>query len=125
MRFDLTGYSAKQQRALLDLLILAMYTDGHLSVWEEAWLQELMTGMGFQEESARQHEFDEAVARTSPSTKHIVQARDQALKLADLFIQRDQQKQVYDAVQWIMGSDGHVSTWETMLLSELRMKFRL
>jgi hypothetical protein len=125
MRFDLTHYSTAQQLALLDLLILAMYTDGHLSVWEEAWLQELMAGMGFQEEATRQREFDEAVARTRPSTKNIVQARDHALKLADFFTQRDQQKKVYDTVQWIMGSDGHVSTWETMLLSELRMKFRV
>lgn len=102
-----------------------MYTDGHLSVWEEAWLQELMTSMGFLEESDRQREFDEAVARTRPSTKHSVQARDHALRLADFFTQRDQQKQVYEAVQWIMGSDGHVCTRETMLLSELRIKFRL
>lgn len=125
MRFDLTNYSAAQQRALLDLLILAMYADGHLSVWEEAWLQELMASMGFREESVRQREFDDAVARTRPSSKDIAQAKDHALKLADHFTRRDQQAKVFDAVQWIMQSDGHVSTWETLLLSELRVKFGL
>jgi hypothetical protein len=125
MHFDLTNYPAEQQRALLDLLILATYTDGHLSAWEEAWLQELMTSMGYQEESVRQREFDAAVARTLPSTKHIVSAKDHALRLAGFFRERDRQKAVYETVQWIMRSDGHVSTWETMLLSELRMKFRL
>ncbi len=125
MDFDLTGYTPAQQRALLDLLILVMYADGHLSVWEEVWLQELMTHMGFQEESVRQRKFDDAVARIGPSAKHIVNARDHALRLAALFTQRDQQMKVYDTVQWIMGSDGHISTWETMLLSDLRLQFQL
>ena len=31
MDIDLNGFSAAQQRALFDLLILAMYADGHLS----------------------------------------------------------------------------------------------
>jgi hypothetical protein len=125
MNFDLTGYSAAQKSALLDLLILVMYVDGHLSVWEEAWLQELMTRMGFHDESARQREFDAAVARIRPSVKHIEQATRHALELAKAFTKRDQQKDVYEAVQWIMGSDGHVSTWESMLLSELRLNFQL
>lgn len=125
MDFDLTGYTSEQQRALLDLLILAMYADGHLSVWEEVWLQELMAHMGFQNESLRQREFEDAVARIRPSAKHIMFAKDHALKLAESFTQSDQQMKVYDAVQWIMGSDGHVSTWETMLLSELRLKFQI
>lgn len=125
MNFDLTGYSVAQQRALLDLLILAMYADGNLSVWEEAWLQELMAHMGFEEESARQREFDAAVARIRPAITNIEQARDHALLLADAFTERSQQQKVYAAVQWTIGSDGHVSTWETMLLSELRSKFRL
>ena len=123
MQFDLTGYSAAQQQALLELLVLAMYVDGHLSMWEEAWLQELMTQMGFQEEAARQREFEAAVTRIRPSVKHIQTAKDHALGLVTAFTQRDQQRKVYAAIEWVMGSDGHVSTWESMLLFELRLKF--
>jgi hypothetical protein len=36
MDIDLTGFSALQQRALFNLLILAMYADGHLTTFEDA-----------------------------------------------------------------------------------------
>lgn len=39
MDIDLAGFSAAQQRALFDLLILAMYADGHLSSFEDGQLQ--------------------------------------------------------------------------------------
>ena len=48
-----------------------------------------------------------------------------AIQLARQFTTRSQHKQVYQAVQEIMTSDQHVSTWESTLLSELRLKFRL
>jgi hypothetical protein len=35
MDIDLTGFSASQQQALFDLLILAMYADGHLTTIED------------------------------------------------------------------------------------------
>jgi hypothetical protein len=47
------------------------------------------------------------------------------LLLADTFTSRSQQKQVYAAVQQIMTSDTHVSSWENTLLSELGLKFRM
>lgn len=125
MNFNLNGYTTAQQRCLLDLLILAMYADSHLSLWEEAWLQDLMAQMGHQQETLRQREFDAAVSRIRHSLDSVHTAKDHAMLLAKAFKCRDQQKQVYDAVQWVMGSDGHISTWERFLLSELRIKFRL
>ena len=44
--------------------------------------------------------------------------------LAGAFTDRSQQKQVLAAVEQIMTSDNNLSTWETTLLSELRLKFR-
>jgi hypothetical protein len=35
MDIDLTGFSASQKWALFDLLILAMYADGHLTTVED------------------------------------------------------------------------------------------
>jgi hypothetical protein len=125
MQFDLTKYTADQKRALLDLFVLVMYADGHLSVGEEAWLQEFMTQMGFQEETARQQGFDAAVMRIGPGIKDLSHARELALELASVFTARDQQKQIYEAIQWIMGRDGHVCTWENSLLTELRSQFQL
>ncbi len=125
MGIDLTGFSTAQQRVLFDLLILAMYADGHLTTFEDEQLQKLLAGMGLTEESDRQREFDAAVTRIRPALQNIQKAREQALLLAEAFTVRSQQKRVFEAVEQIMTFDQHVSTWESTLLMELRMKFRL
>jgi len=105
MDINLTGFSAAQQRAFLDLLILAMYADGHLTTYEDEQLQSLLAGMGFTEELARQREFDAAVTRIRPMLKDIETAKAHALLLADAFTVRSQQAQVWDAVFKIISSD--------------------
>ena len=125
MNIDLTGFSAAQQQALFDLLILAMYADGHLTTFEDVQLQQLLASMGFTEESDRQREFDAAVTRIRPALQNIYKAKEQALLLAGAFATRTIQKQVYDAVEQIMTFDRHVSTWESTLLMELRLRFKL
>jgi len=125
MDIGLTGFSAAQQRALLELLVLAMYADGHLTTIEDEQLQKLLTAFGHTEEFDRQREFDAAVTRMRPFAQSIQKAKEQALLLADAFTTRSQQKQVYGAVQQIMTSDQHVSSWESTLLSELGLKFRM
>ena len=125
MDIDLASFSATQKQALFDLLILAMYADGHLSSFEDEQLQKLLAGMGFVEEIDRQREFDAAVTRIRPALQSIYKAKELALGLADEFTLRPQQKQVYAAVEQIMTFDNNISTWENTLLMELRMKFRL
>ena len=125
MGIDLTDFSALQQHALFDLLILAMYADGHLTTFEDEQLQTLLASMGFAEEMDRQREFDQAVTRMRPSVQSIYKAKCQAILLADAFTDRTQQKRVLAAVEQMMTADNHVSTWENRLLMELRMKFRL
>jgi nicotinamide mononucleotide adenylyltransferase len=125
MDLDLTDFSADQQRALFELLILAMYADGHLTTFEEEQLQQLLAAMGYTEESDRQREFDAAVTRIRPLIQSIHQAKEEALALAEAFTNRSQKKKVYDAVLQIMTADQHISTWESTLLMELRMKFRI
>ena len=125
MDIDLTGYTTSQQQALFELLVLAMYADGHLSTVEDDHLHKLLAAMGYAEESDRQREFDAAVTRVRPFVESIQKAKDHALALAGAFTVRRQQKQVYAAVQQIMTIDQHVSSWETTLLSELGLTFRM
>ncbi|HZL78937.1 MAG TPA: hypothetical protein VFC17_08790 [Candidatus Limnocylindrales bacterium] len=125
MDIALTDFSAAQQRALFDLLILAMYADGHLTTVEDELLQQLLAAMGYAEESDRQREFDAAVTRIRPCVQSIHKVKEQALLLAETFTVSSQQKHVFAAVEQIMTSDQHVSSLENTLLSELRMKFRL
>ena len=66
MEINLTGFSEAQRRALFDLLILAMYADGHLTTVADEQIEQLLVAMGFTEESDRQREFDAAVTRMRP-----------------------------------------------------------
>lgn len=125
MDIDLTGFSTTQKQALFELLILAMYADGHLSSVEDEHLQKLLASMGFVDDVDRQREFDAAVTRIRPGIQSIDKAKAQALLLADAFTDRSQQTRVLAAVQHIMSSDFNLSIWESTLLMELRMKFRL
>ena len=79
MDIDLTGFSATQKQALFDLLILAMYADGHLSSVEDEHLQKLLEAMGFVDEIDRQREFDAAVTRMPcrlmPNSRRYVASR--------------------------------------------------
>jgi len=125
MDIDLTDFSPAQQQALFDLLILSMYADGHLTTFEDEQLQKLLAAMGHADEADRHREFDAAVTRMRPSLQSLHQAKTQAIALADAFTQRPLQKRVFAAVEQIMTSDQHVSTWENTLLMELRLKFRL
>jgi hypothetical protein len=107
MDIDLTGFSAVQQPALFDLLILSMYADGHLTTFEDEQLQKLLATMGFVDEIDRQREFDAAVTRIRPIVQSIHQAKEHAIFLADAFIDRKQQKQVLAAAEQMMTSDNN------------------
>jgi hypothetical protein len=107
------------------MLVLAMYADGKLSSVEDELLQQVLTSIGYTDELDRQREYDADVTRIRPFVQSIEKAREQTILLAGAFTTRNQQKRVYEAVQQIMTADQHVSSWESTLLSELRLKFRL
>jgi len=125
MSAELTDFSASQQQALFELLILSAHADGHLTTVEDGQLRELLMEMGFAEKADREREFAAAVTRLHPAVETIWKAKQQALALANAFTARKQQKQVFAAVEQTMAADQHVSSWENALLMELRMKFRL
>ena len=125
MDMDLSDFSPPQQQALFELLILAMYADGHLTTAEDGQLQQLLMAMGHKDEVDRQREFDAAVTLIRPFLQSLHKAKELALALAGAFTGRGQQKQVFAAVEYLMTSDNHVTSWESTLLSELRLKFRL
>jgi hypothetical protein len=125
MEIDVADFTSAQKLALFDLLILAMYADGHLTTFEDEQLQRLLTAMGHPEENDRQREFDAAVTRIRPHLQSLQTAKEKAVTLAGMFSDRHQQRRVLTAVEHIMTFDQHISTWETTLLTELRLRFRM
>ena len=125
MKPDFTSFTEPQRRALLDLLCLARYIDGHLDAIEDARLEALLNAMGYDTEYDRQRELDAAVTRVRPHTQPPQSARTHAINLTKNFTEREQQRQVYAALESIVTSDAHITTGESQLLEELRGRFRL
>jgi hypothetical protein len=125
MDIDVSEFTPFQQRALLDLYILALEADGQLPPANDARLDSLFKAMGYPAEVERQREYEASVARMKPVAHPVQRARDQLVILAQAFTERSEHKKVYTAMQAIFAGDAHVSSVEHYLLSELRLRYRL
>jgi len=119
---DFAIFTPAQLEAFFELLVLTMYADGQLTVVDDEYLHRFLEGMGCKDP---QRALDEAVSKTRPFLNSVQAARDRMLELAAAFTTREQHLQVYKAVEAMVLSDGHITSWESTLLTELRMKFRV
>lgn len=125
MDIDVSEFTPFQQRALLDLFILALDADGQLPAANDARLNSLFEAMGYKTDVERQREYEASVARMKPHARPVQRARDQLIALSQAFTTRPQHKKVYAALQKVYAGDAHVSSVEIYLLSELRLRFRV
>jgi hypothetical protein len=122
---DLTDFTQPQQQALLDLLVLAMYADGHLTSAEDQSVQRVLTAMGFESEYDHQRQFDASVTRVRQHSQSAEAAEAHAVELARNFTTDAHRRRVYDLLDGLMGSDSRVSGEERRFLSVIGGIFRL
>ena len=80
---DLKTFTDAQRQALLDLAVLAMYADGHLSTAEHERVERLLTGMGLTSDYERAALYDASVSRVSRHSGTLEAVRAHARKLAE------------------------------------------
>lgn len=117
---NIENFSEPQQQALLDLVILAMYADGHLAKLEDGRVHLLLGSLGFTTKFERDQQYDAAVTRVSRHSLTAVAARGHAATLAALFTTREQRQRVQEILDEIVITDSHVSLEENNLLSVVR-----
>jgi hypothetical protein len=122
---DLGDFSPQQNKALLDLFVLAMYMDGNLARVEAARVSQLLGAMGLASDYDRDREFDAAVTRIRRQPQTAEAGRITAAKLAKNFTTRGQQQGVYDLLGELTALDGSVSPEESRLLATLKEAFKL
>ncbi len=122
---NLNDFTAPQRRAVLDLVILAMYADGRLTSVEDARVERLLTAMGYADAYDRQQQFDAAVTRVRKHAEKPDQARAHAAKLAATFTSREQRREIYKLLEEIVSSDAHITSEESQLLEVVRELFRV
>ena len=125
MDIDVSDFTPHQQRALLDLFVLALEADGQLPPANDPRFDSVFTSLGFNTDVDRQREFEAALARMKPNARPVQRARDQLIVLSQAFTTRPEHKRVYAAMQLLFKGDAHVSSVEHYLMSELRLRFRV
>jgi hypothetical protein len=122
---DLGGFTGPQCLALLDLLVLAMYADGHLALAEDARLKDLLSAMGWKTAHERNQQLDAAVTRVRQSSLTADTAAAHAARLAQSFTTQQQRRQVYDLLEDLMSRDRQVAPQENNFLSAVNKELGL
>ncbi len=117
---NLSQLKPAEKRALLDLVLLAMYADGHLASAENERIHRLLTALGHLTESQRAQEYDVAVSRLSRPTSTAEGFRARAVELASGLPTREQRRWVQATLDEMVTSDRHVSLAESELLAAIR-----
>jgi uncharacterized tellurite resistance protein B-like protein len=122
---EINRLTDQQRGALLDILILAMYADGHLDLGEDARLQRLLTAMGVETEYDRDRELDDSITRLREYSQNSRVARDRAVQLVQCFTDPEQRRGVYQLIEQQVNSDTKVVPAEHEFLSAIRQALHL
>lgn len=117
---NLIEFTELQRKALLDLVVLAMYADGHLAEAEDERVQRLLTAMGFTSEYDRASQYDAAVSRLARHSGTADAATRQVSALAQQFNTAEERRTIQEILRDIIASDDRVSPPESKFLTLVR-----
>ena len=102
----------EHKRAVLDLVVLGMYADGHLASVEDGRIQHLLGMLNLGSDLKREQEYDASVARVREHADSIEAAIEHGVELASLFQERAERLWVADALKDVLASDGLINERE-------------
>jgi hypothetical protein len=122
---EISRLNDSQRQALLDILILAMYADGHLDLGEDARLERLLVSMGVETEYDRDRVMDASITRLRMYSQNPQVARTHAVQLAQSFTDPEQCRGLYQLIEQQVNSDSSVVPAEHEFLSAMRRALKL
>ena len=120
---NITGFSQQEKEALVDLLILGMYSDGHLASAENVRIKKLTSELGLPTDYERQLFLDAAFNRARQRQTGAGSAREGISELAPLFASESHRKEACQALEELLGSDHQVTESEQNFLNSVRTVF--
>ena len=115
--------TADQRNALLDMLVVGMYSDAHLARTEDARIERLLGAMGFTAKFERDREFDAAVTRVRQHSDPVAANRAVSTQVAQSFPAHADRNEVIKALTELIASDSRVSVEETRFLETVKAAF--
>jgi hypothetical protein len=120
---DATGFAEPQRQALLDLLMLGMYADGHLASAEDVTLHQLLRRMGLESKYDQDRELDAAVTRVRQHLESPAAAEAYVKSLAQRFSSPELRRQAAEVLEQFLDSDERLTTVEHQFLATVRAAF--
>ena len=125
MNIDATGFTEPQGRALLDLLLLGMYTDGHLASAEDATLHQLLETMGAHTRHDQDQALDAAVTRIRQQLRSQESTLSYIAVLAQSFPGEALRQKALKVLEQFLVSDESLTPVENEFLAKARNIFAL
>jgi hypothetical protein len=121
---DLFDFTEDEKLALLELLILGMYSDAHLALKEDEKVQVVLDTFGFATKKERYECVDAAVTRVRQHVDRFEDARDYAMDLIGRFSSAERRKQAYEALEEMFRSCPKVNEDQKKFLAALQRVFQ-
>lgn len=112
----------KQREALFDLITLATYADGHISIREEELAESAFVAEGWESEYPKNLFLEKSIARARTAMESADSADAYLAQLAAAFTDHGSQTEAFGVVQGIISRDG-LSAADNLFLSKLRHAF--
>jgi hypothetical protein len=111
-----------QRESLLDLLVLSIFADAHLSLAEEDTLQARISGLGWESEKPREIHFLNAMHRARAAGDSPEKTDAFVAVRASVFTTEASREAALEAIRSVLASDGHGEA-ESSFLAVLRKHF--
>jgi len=121
---DVSEFTEAEKLALLELLILGMYSDAHLALAEDQQVQKVLDTFGFATKKERYECGDAAVTRVRQHVDSFEDARDYAIDLIGRFTSTERRKQAYEALEEMFLAGRKVNEDQKRFLAAVQERFQ-
>jgi Tellurite resistance protein TerB len=120
---DLTRFNTDQRKALMELLVSAMYADGHLASAEDERINKVAGSLGLESDHERQLLIDATFTKVARLPQNDAGLKEHLISLVGKFPTRELRRDASQAVDELLRSDNQLASKENSLMVLLRQVF--
>src|SRR3954468_13977047 len=113
----IASLNEEQKQALMDLLVLGMYADGHLSSAEDERINKVLKSFDFESDYARKQFADASFTRASRHAETPADTRAFLYSIAPTFKTPEMRREAFAMLGSLLASDGQFSSLESNFLA--------
>jgi len=116
-------FSQPERQALMDLLVVGMYADGHLATSEDDRIKKYLGTIGFNSDYDQGQFVDASITRASRHAQNEEERRGYIRSLVPVFKSDGTRREAFGILGSLLASDGKFSESESQFLATVRELF--